>query len=175
MFFFNIFGKILKILRSNQTPAQIAGGFVLGMLLGITPFWSLINVILLLILILVNVNLSATILAYALFSAVVYLADPLFHTLGFWLLADVNMLHPVWVVLYNAPVIPYTRFNNTVYLGSFLVGLLLSIPVYAGVKTFVIQYREKYETRVNNWKWVKWLKASKLYRWYDRLKFLGDT
>ncbi|GEM_PF-5397662 len=40
MLFFNIFGKILKILRSNQTPGQIAGGFVLGMLLGNTPFWS---------------------------------------------------------------------------------------------------------------------------------------
>lgn len=175
MFFFNIFGKILKILRSNQTPAQIAGGFVLGMLLGITPFWSLVNVLLLFILIIVNVNLSAAILGYAVFSAVVYLADPLFHSLGFWLLVDVNALHPFWTALYHAPVLPYTRFNNTVYLGSFLIGLLFSVPLYIGVKSFVVHYREKYEARVNNWKWVKWLKTSKVYSWYNKLKFLGDS
>lgn len=174
MFFINIFGKILKVLRSNQTPAQIAGGFVLGMLMGITPFWSLVNLLLLLVVIIINVNLSAVILAYMVFSAVVYLADPMFHSFGYWLLVDAGFLKPLWISMYHAPLLPYTRFNNTVYLGSFIVGLLLSIPVYIGVKSFVINYRQKYEARVNNWKWVKWIKASKLYTWYERLKFLGE-
>ncbi len=174
MFFLNIFGKILKILRSNQTPAQIAGGFVLGMLLGITPFWSLLNFLIVLVLILFNVNLSAAILGYAIFSAVVYLADPLFHSLGYGLLVELTFLRPFWTLLYNAPLLPFTRFNNTVYLGSLLVGLLLVIPVYWGVKRFVVQYRTRYEARVSNWKWVKALKASKVYHWYERLKFLGE-
>lgn len=173
MFFFNLISKVLKVLRSNQSPGQIASGFVLGMLLGITPFWSLMNFLLLFVVVLVNVNLTAVILAYMIFSAVVYLADPLFHSLGFWLLVDVAFLKPLWTSLYNAPVIPYTRFNNTVYLGSFLVGLVLVAPVYLGIKKFVINYREKYHSRIEQWKWIKLLKTSKLYQWYERLKFWG--
>lgn len=174
MFFLNIFSKILKILRSNQSPAQIAGGFMLGMILGMAPFWSLLNFFIVFIIIIINVNISAAILAFAAFSAVVYLFDPLIHDLGYWLLADVEALKPLWTILYHAPIVPYTSFNNTVYLGSFVISLILLFPVFWGVKRFVINYREKYEARVQNWKWVKWIKASKAYELYEKLSFLGD-
>ncbi len=168
-------GKLLKILRSGASPAQIAGGFILGMLLGITPFWSLINIVLVLILIVINVNLAMAIFAYGLFSLVVYLADPVFNSFGYWALVDLSFLRGFWTSLYNLPLVPYTRFNNTVYLGSLLVGILMLIPVYIGVKKFVVVYREKYDARVQKWKWVKAIKGSKVYNWYHKVKAIGDT
>ncbi len=172
MFFLNIFSKILKILRSNESPNQIAGGFVLGMIMGMAPFWSLFGVFLVFILIIFNLNIASALLAYAVFSMVVFLADPLIHQLGYWLLADVQWLKPLWTYLYHAPLVPYTSFNNTVYLGSIVVSLLLAVPVFIAVKKFVVNYREKYEERVKNWKWIKWIKASKVYELYERISAL---
>lgn len=172
MFFLNIFSKILKILRSNESPNQIAGGFVLGMVMGMAPFWSLFGVFLIFILIIFNVNIAAALLAYAVFSMVVFLADPLIHQLGYWLLVDMQWLKPLWTYLYHTPFVPYTSFNNTVYLGSIVVSLLLAVPTFIAVKKFVVNYREKYEERVKNWKWIKWIKASKVYELYVRISAL---
>ncbi|MCK6619474.1 MAG: TIGR03546 family protein [Calditrichaceae bacterium] len=172
MFFLNIFSKILKILRSNESPNQIAGGFILGMIMGMAPFWSLFGVFLVLILIIFNLNIASALLAYAVFSMVVFLADPLIHQLGYWLLAEVQWLKPLWTYLYHAPLVPYTSFNNTVYIGSIVVSLLLAVPVFIAVKKFVVNYREKYEERVKNWKWIKWIKASKVYELYERISAL---
>ncbi len=174
MFGLELLGKILKVLRSNESPNQIAAGFILGMILGITPFFSLINALIIFAIIIINVNISAAILAYLIFTAVVYLGDPLLHSLGYWLLVNVAFLKPLWTFFYHAPFIPYTSYNNTVYLGSLLVGILLIWPVFKGVKTFIINYRKKYEKRVQNWKWIKALKATKVYSIYQRLRFLGE-
>ncbi len=174
MFILTIIRDLFKILRSNQSPNQIAGGFVLGMFLGLAPFWSLLNILVVLLIIIINVNIGAAVMAYALFSGVVYLADPLLHSLGYSLLAETPALTPLWTTLYNAPVIPFTSFNNTVYLGSLVVYLVLAAPVFLGVRKLLALYREQYDERVQNWKWVKWLKASKLYEWYQKLNFLGS-
>ena len=40
--------KLIKILRSAATPGQIAGGVILGMIPGLTPVWSLHNLLVLL-------------------------------------------------------------------------------------------------------------------------------
>lgn len=174
MFFLTIFRDLFKILRSNQSPNQIAGGFVLGMFLGLTPFWSLLNVLAVLLLIIVNVNIGAALMAYAFFSAVIYLFDPLINSLGYQLLVEMPALAPLWTSLYNAPVIPFTSFNNTVYLGSLVIYLLTFIPMFLLARKGLLVYRERYQPKVDNWKWVKWIKASKLYEWYDKLSFLEN-
>ena len=174
MFGLKLISKILKILRSNESPNKIAWGFILGMILGITPFLSLINIIIIFIIIIISVNISAAILAYLIFTAVIYLCDPFFHELGYWLLVNLEFLIPVWTLFYHKPIIPYSSYYNTVYLGSLIVSIILMWPVFVGVKKFIINYREKYEKKIQNWKWIKWLKASKIYSLYDRLKFLGD-
>ncbi|RMI15445.1 MAG: TIGR03546 family protein [Calditrichaeota bacterium] len=168
---------IVRILRANVSPWQVAAGFVLGMFLGLTPFWSLLNVLVVVIIIVVNVNIGSALLAYALFSLVVYLFDPWLHDLGYWLLVEVSALKPLWTAMYHAPILPYTSFNNTVYLGSLVVYLVLVVPVYVLVKKGMVAYQEKYRSRVDSWKWVKWIKATrayKLYEKYERLKTLGE-
>ena len=170
-----ILSKIIKILRSGATPAQIAGGFVLGMMIGLSPsFLNPLNLIPVILLVILNVNLTSAIFAYAIFSAVAYFLDPFFHSLGYFLLVGSQILRGLWTTLYNIPFIPFTRFNNTVVMGSFVSALILLLPVYLGTKKFVVTYRVKYESKVQNWKWVKMIKATKLFHWYEKLKFLGD-
>ena len=47
MFILQYIAKLFKILRSAATPEQIAGGLILGMIPGLTPFMSLHNLIIL--------------------------------------------------------------------------------------------------------------------------------
>lgn len=170
-----LLSKIIKIIRSGGTPSQIAGGFVLGMLIGLLPsFFNPIVLLIILVIVLVEVNIASAVLAYAIFSIFAYLLDPFFHSLGYFLLVDIQLLRGLWTLLYNIPFLPLTGFNNTVFLGSLVSGLVLLVPVYLPVKKFIILYREKYEPKVQNWKWMKLLKGSKFYHWYNRLKFLGD-
>jgi uncharacterized protein (TIGR03546 family) len=167
--------KLIKILRSAASPSQIAGGFILGFIIGMSPsVLSLLNFFLIFLIIILNVNIATALFSFALFSAISYLVDPVFHSLGYSMLADLQGLKGLWTFMYNAPLIPYTRFNNTVVMGSLTVSLLLIFPLFYLVKKFIINYREKYEPKVKNWKWIKFLKSSQIYQMYERLKFLGE-
>jgi uncharacterized protein (TIGR03546 family) len=166
--------KLLKILRDGATPAQIAGGFALGMIIGLTPVMSLHNLVVLLLLIFLNVNLSMAILSFTFMSGLAYLFDPWFHSIGYFLLVDIASLNGMWTWLYNVPVLALSRFNNTVVLGSLVVSLILFVPVWLLVKAGVIAYREHIDARMQKWKIVQVVKGSKLYNWYEKLKAIGD-
>ena len=174
MFIVKLLGKLLKALSSGESPRQIADGFILGMILGLTPFWSLHNLVVILLVIILSVNISMAIFSWLIFSAFAYLLDPLFHSLGYWLLVDVTALRGLWTAMYNIPVVPLTRFNNTVVLGSFVSSLVLLVPIFFVVKRGVVLYREKIHDRVQKLKIVKIVKSSGIYSLYKKIKFYGD-
>ena len=82
--------KLVKILRDGATPAQIAGGFILGMVIGLTPFWSLHNLVVFFLLLIFNVNLAMAIFSFTICSGFAYLFDPWFHSLGYFILVDIT-------------------------------------------------------------------------------------
>jgi uncharacterized protein (TIGR03546 family) len=174
MFGIEILAKLLKILRSAASPGQIASGFVVGMIIGLTPFWTLHNMILIIILIIVNINIGTAIFSFILFSAFAYLADPLFHHLGYFLLVDITSLKSLWTYLYNMPLIALSKYNNTVVMGSLIVALLFSPPAYFLAKIGVIYYRENIDNKIQKWKIVKVIKGSKIYSFYEKIRNLGD-
>jgi uncharacterized protein (TIGR03546 family) len=174
MFGIELLAKLIKILRSGASPNQIAVGFVIGMIIGLTPFWTLHNMILIVLLILLNINIATAIYSFVLFSAVAYLADPLFHDVGYFLLVDVSSLKNLWTFLYNFPVIALSRYNNTVVAGSLAVSLLLSLPMFFLAKSGVKYYRENIDQKMEKWKIVKAIKGSKIYSFYEKIKNLGD-
>ena len=96
MFVLQFIAKFFKILSSAATPAQISGGFILGMVIGLTPLWSLHNLIIILLIIILNVNITMAIFSFGIFSLVAYLIDPLFHSLGYFVLVDAKVLHGMW-------------------------------------------------------------------------------
>ena len=89
MFGLELIAKLFKILRSGGSPGQISGGFILGMILGLTPLWNLHNLIVFFLLVIINVNLGAAIFAFLIFSTIAYLLDPLFHSMGYYLLTGI--------------------------------------------------------------------------------------
>jgi len=168
MFPLQFIGKLVKILHSAATPGQIAGGFILGMIMGLTPFWSLHNLVVILILILLNVNIAMAIFGLLVCSMFAYLLDPLFHSFGYFLLVDLTFMEGIYTALYGIPVIALSRFNNTVIMGSLASSIILLIPVFILIKGGVIHYRESVMGRMEKWKIVKAVKGSKVYSWYSK-------
>jgi uncharacterized protein (TIGR03546 family) len=172
MFWLSIVRDFFKIMREGQTPSQIAGGFAIGSVLGLSPMLTLQGVVIWLILLVIDVNLSAALLSLTLFSLVAFLLDPLFHWLGYQILVNAETLRGFWTWMYNAPVAPLTRFNNTVVMGSFAAAFVLFLPVYAGMKRFVVAYRTHIHSRVEKWKIYQILNRSSLVKWYQKIRDL---
>jgi uncharacterized protein (TIGR03546 family) len=170
MFFLQFISKFIKVMRAGASPAQIAGGFGLGFLIGLMPFLTLQSVVIFCIIFLINVNLSAATFAIFVASFGAFLLDPIFHHLGFYVLTGIQALQGLWTRLYNMPVGPLTRFNNTVVMGSFVGGLILFTPVYFGMKKLVVAYREGLEAKIKKWKVVQMITGSKLWQWYERIR-----
>jgi uncharacterized protein (TIGR03546 family) len=160
--------SLIRLMHSETDPRQISLGFALGMIPGLTPFTSPHNILVLLALLFIRANISAALLSWAVFSLLAFALDPLFHHFGFFLLTGVSFLKGVWTILYNAPFIPYTKFNNSVLMGSLIFSLIAFYPVYWGGKIMVIKYRETFMERLNRLKIVHVFRASNLYNWYSR-------
>ncbi|CUS92754.1 TIGR03546 family protein [Candidatus Kryptobacter tengchongensis] len=170
-----LIAKIVKILRSQGTPGQVAAGFAFGMCLGLIPWNTLHSILIWIIVIVVNVNFGAVFLGIAVFGAVAYIFDPFFHSFGYWILVDVESLRSLWTSLYQSPVIPFTRFYNTVVMGSTVISFLLFFPVYFGSKWLVKNYREKVDPHIQKLGLIKAIKASKIYQLYQKIKFWSEV
>lgn len=170
MFGLEIIAKILKILRSEDSPSQIAIGFSLGMILGLTPFFTLHNLLIVLIVIIFKVNLGSVIFSFVLFSGLAYLLDPLFHSLGYFLLVDLSALHGLWTFLYQFPIVALSRYNNTVVMGSLAFSLVFFLPVLFFMKFFVIYYRKHLDPKFQKLKIVQLIKSTKFYSVYKKIQ-----
>jgi len=160
--------SIFSTLHSEGSPRQVAAGLALGAALGLTPLVSLHNLLVFALLCLLNVSFGGGMLGWALFMPVGFLLDPLFHRIGL-LLLELPALRPLWTSWYNAPIVPYTNFNNSVVLGSVLVWLGLLGPIYLLGRAGVGRYREHYAPLVEQSRLYRLITATKLYniyRWF---------
>ena len=159
---------LIRIIHSETDPRQISLGFALGMIPGLTPLTSLHNLLVLLAILFFRVNIGAAMLSWGVFKILAYALDPLFHQIGLFLLTGVASLQGLWTTLYNAPLVPYTRFNNSIVMGSLVFSLLAFYPVYWGGRFMVVKYRETLMERFNRLRIVQVFRASDLYKWYSR-------
>jgi uncharacterized protein (TIGR03546 family) len=173
MFWLKLIRDILKIFQAGESPKQIALGFALGSIIGLSPSLNLQGIIIWILILILNVNLGAAVLGFTIFGLIAFLLDPLFHLLGFFLLTKMQFLNGTYTYMYNAPVAPLSRFNNTVVIGSFVTALILFYPVYLGMKYFVIKYREHIGEKVHKWKIYKTINRSAMVQWYFKIKNIG--
>jgi len=159
--------QLVKALNSEGTPGQVAAGIAFGSVLGLTPLLNLHNLLVFGIAMLLNVSFAGVMLGWALFVPVGFALDPLFDAVGTRLLFDTPALTALWVRLYNAPVVPYSNFNNTVVLGSFVSWIVLSIPIYVAARWGVARYRASLLERLQRTRLFQAVKASKLYNLYQ--------
>ena len=81
-----------------------------------------------------------------------------------------QFIESVWTALYNVPLFPLTNYNNTVVLGSMVGWAVLVLPIFLGARWAVTKYRASVAERVRRSKFMKAMKASKLYtvyRWFQ--------
>lgn len=158
--------SIFSTLHSEGTPGQVAAGIMLGAGIGLTPLMSAHNLVLFAAIVLLNVSFGGGMLGMALFTPLGFLLDPLFHRIGLALL-NAPSLQPLWTGWYNIPLVPLTNFNNSVTLGSVVVWLVTAVPIYFGARVAITRYRATYGERVMNSRFMKGLKASKVYNVYS--------
>jgi uncharacterized protein (TIGR03546 family) len=157
--------SIIKTLHSAGTPGQVAAGMALGSALGLTPIMNVHNLVIFAFLVLLNVSFGGGMLGWMLFVPVGFLLDPVFHSIGLSLL-EAPSLRPLWTSLTNTPILPYTNFNNTVVLGSFIAWLVLAVPIFFAARYGVARYRATVGERVKQTRFYKAITASQAYNIY---------
>lgn len=153
-------------LQGGGDPRHVAAGFALGAALGLTPKGNLMTAVFLVLFFFLRVDKPVALASALLFTPLGYLVDGPAHGLGLFLL-KFSALQPVWTFLYGLPLVPLTKFNNTVVLGNLAIGLILFAPLYLGFVRFVYFYRERYKPLVDQWKVVRWVKGLYFWRLYE--------
>jgi uncharacterized protein (TIGR03546 family) len=157
--------QLVKALNSEGTPRQVAAGITLGACLGLTPIGNLHNVAVFLLALVLNVSLAGFALGWTAFVPLGFAFDPLFDAVGRWLLSAPS-LTPLWTKLTNLPVVPYTHFDNTVVLGSFVCWVVAFAPILLLTRWLVATYRARVYERLKKLKVFQVIGASKLYQAY---------
>lgn len=159
-----LFG-LLKLLNSETGQNQIAAGIAAGFILGMTPAFSLQTLIVFLFFFIFRIQIGMAFLACFFFKFVAWILDPVFHAVGATAL-ETPALFEFWTSLYNMPIVPLTRFNNSIVMGSGIVTVVLSPLVFFLSRSLVIKYRETVVARFQETKVWKMMKATSLYNWY---------
>ncbi len=157
---------LVKALHSEGTPGQVAAGIALGAALGLTPLINVHNALIFALILVLNVSFGGAMLGWLFFTPFGFMLDPLFDVIGRKLLLGTPALTPLWTAWYNTPGVPYTNFNNSVVLGSFLVWLILALPIFILARIGVERYRATLGERVRQSKFYKAVTASKAYNVY---------
>ncbi len=156
---------LIKMLNSETGENQIATGVAAGFILGMTPAFSLQSVLVFLCLFFFRIQIGMAFLSAFFFAFVAWILDPLFHAIG-WQILHLEALQGVFTRLYNMPILPFTRFNNTVVMGSGVLAIALSPVIFVVSKSLVKRYRETVLQRIQQTKLWKVVKATSLYKWY---------
>lgn len=159
-----IFG-FLKLLNSDQGTNQIASGIAFGLILGFAPAFSLQTLLVIFCLFFFRVQIGAATLSAFFFAFPAYLFDPFFHKIGVIILEQ-DSLRPLFTTLYNLPIIPFTKFYNTVVMGAGVVSILLFPVVFIISKKLIEKYRITVVARFKQTKFWKAVQATSFYKWY---------
>lgn len=157
--------SFFKLLNSDTGTNQIASGVAAGFVLGMTPALSLQSLLIFILIFFFRIQIGAAFLTAAFFAFAAYLLDPVFHSVGAMVL-EMPALKDLFTTLYNMPIIPFTRFNNTIVMGSGVVALALTPVIFVLAKVLIAKYRVTVVERFKTTKFWKAVKATSLYQWY---------
>lgn len=141
--------RFIVALNANTRPAGLAAGAAVGLLLALVPGGNLLWIALFLVTFFLKINMAAQFLVMGLARLLVPLADPLLDRLG-WLVLTAPRLQGLLASLARMPVVPWTRFNDTVVMGGLVAGLALWLPAFLLFLLLVLLYRRTLREKVVN-------------------------
>jgi uncharacterized protein (TIGR03546 family) len=139
--------NLLLALHGGGDPRHLAAGFALGALFGLVPKDNLLAALFFVLFFFLRVEKGLAVVSAFFFTPLAWAFDGPAHKLG-WALLSAPALAGLWTALYDLPIVPLTRFNNTVVLGNLVIGLLLFAPLYWGFMRFVAYYDVHLRARV---------------------------
>lgn len=166
----SLLAALARTLQGGQDPRHLAAGFALGAAWGLVPKGNMTSVVFLLLFVFFQVDKPIALVTAFLFSFIGWLVDPVAHALGYALLVKAAFLKPFWTALYGLPLLPLTKFNNTVVLGNLVIGAVLFAPLYAVGKRGAEAYAATWGKRVSNMPLVKAVTSLKVVQWYRALR-----
>lgn len=159
--------NFIRLLHSDSDTKPLAWGLTLGAFLGFSPFFSIQTFLVLLIVLVFKVQFGTATLSAFFFKLIAFIIDPLADILGRSVLES-EVMRPTFAKMYNMPIVPYTRFNNSIIMGSFIFALLLSPFLYFGFKILIEKYRTNIVHSFEQTKLWKSFKATKIHDWYQK-------
>ena len=70
--------------------------------------------------------------------------------------------------MYNVPLLPMTRFNNSINMGSFIISLILCPVLFFAFRIMIFRYQATVAQRLETTRAWKFIKATKFYIWYKK-------
>jgi uncharacterized protein (TIGR03546 family) len=163
-----LLAKLFKALNSDSSPWQLALGFALGMVMGLTPLLGLHSLLLLFIVLFFRVNVTGFLVSWAVFSLLSIPLSMMLSNLGEALLLNEG-LQSVWSVLYSSYIGQLSQFYHTLTLGSLLTSIVLFPFILIASKKLIEQYRQRFMQWVNQWRVVQFIKGSNFYQLYQAI------
>ncbi len=157
-----LLAKLLKVLNSETSPWAIGWAVALGLMAGLLPF-GFLTLVIIVVVCLFTVNLSIFFVLWGLTGGLmVFLGENLEaftwqHARAEWLLE----------LLASVEALQVLHLHHSLVLGAFVLGLFLLVPVLWISAFLVKQYRLRLMARVDRWRVVQLVKASKLYQLYQ--------
>lgn len=158
--------KLLKALNSEQSPSQLAAGLCFAMVMGMTPLLSLHNLIALFLVLFFRVNLTLLLISFPLFVFIGFILQPIYESIGLAIL-QLSALQPIWQSFFNTVVGRWSEFYYANMMGSFVFAVVFALLLYPVFKHLVVKYRKTWLDKINQFKVVRSLKASKLWQMYS--------
>ena len=159
--------KLFKALNSEQNPSQLAIAISLAVILGLTPLFSLHNLIVVLAALWFRVNLTLIFISYPIFAFVGFILSPIFNDVGIYIL-NLSTLAPLWEIFFNTLVGRWSNFYYGGVMGSFIVSLVVAIAIYPIAKVLVVKYRKVLLEKVQQFRVVQFIKASNFWKFYSQ-------
>lgn len=158
---------LLKLLNSDKGTNQISSGIALGFILGFSPILSLQGVVVFFCILIFRVQIGAAFASSFFFSLSSFLMMPLFDYVGRYIL-EVDSLKEIFTSMYNMPIIPFLRFNNSNIMGAGIVSVILAPIIFWISKIIVTKYREVIVEKFKKTKIFKLFKMTFFYKWYAK-------
>jgi uncharacterized protein (TIGR03546 family) len=143
----NVIARVIGGLYSNKKPGEVAAAICWAVVLALIPGMNLLWFFLFGLMFFIKINQAITLLLIPVLVPVLGLLDPVLHRVGYTVLTAPG-LHGFYTTLYGVPLIPFTRFNNTLVAGGLVAGILVSIPLFFLARLGVMQFRLKVVPRI---------------------------
>ena len=156
--------KVIKILNSEASPWQIGWALALGVLTGLLPF-GFLTLIILFVACIISINLSIFFLSWGLAALASFALSSPIEAITWQYAQAPGFLQ----FLANTEILQVLHLHHTSVLGSFILGLLLMLPLAWFGAFFVSVYRKRLRDTFLKLRIVQVGKASRIFQLYQRI------